>query len=337
MDADGEQFYIRMVDSFTDGRQRVVGILDTSPRRQGKTLGGHSVIGSPVDLGSIVDEYKVHGVSISRVMLAGARGQFLPLLWAKLQAECEAREIQFGSIADQLNLSMTDDPLIDINALQIAGPANVEVDTRPIWRVKRLFDLLFALTAGLVLLPVGIVVAILVLIDSGFPAVFWQERLGRGGAPIYVYKFRTLKSPFDENGNLLGDEARISWLGRFLRATRLDEIPQIFNLLTGEMSVIGPRPLLPHDQPSGISMRLSVRPGITGWAQIHGGKLVGVEEKNALDEWYIRHASLGLDLTILFRTVLIAFKGDKLDDAAVRKAMDEAESLGPKEHMAKQM
>ena len=124
-----------------------------------------------------------------------------------------------------------------------------------------------------------------------------------------IYKFRTLKAPFDSTGHPTTGSRRPSAVGRFLRATRLDELPQLLNVLFGEMSLIGPRPLLPEDQPTNMSIRLSVRPGISGWAQVNGAKLVTKEEKEKLDKWYIRNASLWLDLRIIMMTIKVVLRG----------------------------
>jgi lipopolysaccharide/colanic/teichoic acid biosynthesis glycosyltransferase len=152
-------------------------------------------------------------------------------------------------------------------------------------------------------IPLLLVAGVLVLLDVGPPILFWQERLGWKRRSFLIYKFRTLRAPFDIDGNpvLFGREP--SAIGKFLRVTRIDELPQLLNVLLGDMSLIGPRPLLPQDQPSNTSIRLSVRPGITGWAQVNGAKLVTKEEKEKLDEWYIRNASLRVDLRILMMTL----------------------------------
>ena len=130
-------------------------------------------------------------------------------------------------------------------------------------------------------------------------------------------------------GNPIPDHRRISAFGFILRESHLDELPQLFNVLVGDMSLIGPRPLLPNDQPTDTSQRLSVRPGITGWAQINGGKLVTSEEKGALDEWYIRHISPWLDLRIALLTLRSLFT----DERRSEKAISEAESVQARLHL----
>jgi lipopolysaccharide/colanic/teichoic acid biosynthesis glycosyltransferase len=137
---------------------------------------------------------------------------------------------------------------------------------------------------------------------------FWQERTGWGGRPFLIYKYRTLRAPFDNDGKPAVGDRQPSAIGRFLRATRIDELPQLINVLFGDMSLVGPRPLLPEDQPSNAALRLTVRPGITGWAQVNGGKLVTKEEKEKFDEHYVRNASLWLDVKIGLLTLRILGK-----------------------------
>jgi lipopolysaccharide/colanic/teichoic acid biosynthesis glycosyltransferase len=162
--------------------------------------------------------------------------------------------------------------------------------------------------------------------------LFWQERLGWKGRSFLIYKFRTLKAPFDSDGNPTTTQRAPTAIGRFLRATRIDELPQLLNVLFGDMSLIGPRPLLPEDQPANTSLRLSVRPGITGWAQVHGAKLVSKEEKEELDEWYVRHASIGIDLKIVWRTLLLMSQSRMSSREAAADAeqvLDKAKAADP--------
>ena len=167
---------------------------------------------------------------------------------------------------------------------------------------KRIFDAVASGSSPRSIAPLAVLVALAACVDVGPPIIFWQQRIGRGGERFVLYKFRTYRAPFEANGRPIERDSRLSNLGQFIRRTRLDEIPQLFNILRGDMSLIGPRPLLPIDQPRDPSTRLRVRPGVTGWAQVNGGTLVSPEEKDALDTWYICHASVFLDLRILCRT-----------------------------------
>jgi lipopolysaccharide/colanic/teichoic acid biosynthesis glycosyltransferase len=151
----------------------------------------------------------------------------------------------------------------------------------------------------------------LVLLDVGSPVLFWQQRLGRNGRPFLVYKFRTLQAPFDRNGWPMPEHQRESGIGYLLRKTGLDEVPQLLNVLIGDMALIGPRPLLPHDQPPNPEVRLLVRPGITGWAQVNGAKSLTPTEKDRLDEWYIRNASVWTDLRVVMLTLKYVLAGER--------------------------
>ena len=202
-----------------------------------------------------------------------------------------------------------------------------EITKRPFWKNNKFLNIALATVTMIPVAPVAAVVAILVLIDVGYPVVFWQQRVGRLGRPLHVYKFRTMRAPFDRKGRLIPESERLSRLGRFLRAARLDEIPQLWNIFSGSMSVVGPRPLLPVDQPKTFSLRLQVSPGLTGLAQISGGKLISVEEKAALDEHYVRHLSPFLDLKILLRTVWVMFRGDIRNEEVIAAALAEKRAI----------
>jgi len=187
-------------------------------------------------------------------------------------------------------------------------------------RVKRVFDAVAAAILILWLLPLLAIAAVAVVLDVGSPVLFWQQRVGRGGRELQIYKLRTLRPPYDWRGHRIPEEQRISWIGRLLRQTRMDELPQLLNVLVGDMSLIGPRPLLPQDQPPNSAVRLTVRPGITGWAQVNGGNIISPAEKAALDVWYIRHASLWLDLRIISMTFVSLFRGDRRSENALAQA-----------------
>lgn len=188
------------------------------------------------------------------------------------------------------------------------------------WRMKRAIDLVGAACLAIVLAPLGAVIAALVAIDVGIPVTFWQQRPGALGRPFRMCKFRTMTDAHDGAGMRIPDEQRVTALGRILRRTRLDELPQLYNILRGEMSFVGPRPLLPADQPAQPSARLAVRPGLTGWAQVAGGRTISASDKAALDAWYIANASLALDLRIIIRTAGIVVSGDRVNPTAIRRA-----------------
>ncbi len=176
---------------------------------------------------------------------------------------------------------------------------------------KRLFDLL---TAGLLLVllsPLLAVLALLVRAAHGTPVLFRQQRPGYKGRPFTLYKFRTMTNRTGPDGNLLPDAERLTRLGRFLRAASLDELPELFNVLRGEMSLVGPRPLLMQylERYSPEQMRRhDVHPGVTGWAQVNGRNAITWEQKFALDLWYVDHWSFWLDIKILFLTLWKAIK-----------------------------
>jgi lipopolysaccharide/colanic/teichoic acid biosynthesis glycosyltransferase len=211
-------------------------------------------------------------------------------------------------------------------ARSLTAPLLAPGDIRPqgvYWRLKRIFDVALAGILLAVLSPVIMAVAVIVAVDVGLPVTFWQQRPGRFGQPFRLWKFRSMKAAHDCRGHRISDEQRQSRIGRFMRRTRLDELPQLYNILIGEMSFVGPRPLLQRDQQSDAFARLLARPGLTGWAQINGGNTVTVEDKMALDLWYMRHADIWLDLRIMLETVRIVLHGERANPIAVRMAWKE--------------
>ncbi len=182
-----------------------------------------------------------------------------------------------------------------------------EKDVKPIPLAKRIFDLALAIPALVLASPFLLVISLLVLLAFGPPVIFRQLRPGYRLRPFWIYKFRTKTDTRDENANLLPDDQRLTHLGKLLRATSLDELPELFNVLRGEMSLVGPRPLLiqylERYSPE-QARRHAVLPGITGWAQVNGRNALTWPEKFTLDVWYVDHWSFWLDIRIIFLTIL---------------------------------
>jgi lipopolysaccharide/colanic/teichoic acid biosynthesis glycosyltransferase len=186
---------------------------------------------------------------------------------------------------------------------------------------KRLFDFSISFTALLLLSLLLALIAVQVRRKMGAPVFFRQSRSGLHGKPFQMLKFRTMRDARDADGTLLPDSQRLTAFGRWLRATSLDELPELWNVLRGEMSLVGPRPLLMEYLPlysPEQARRHTVRPGITGWAQVNGRNAISWEEKFKLDVWYVDHQSFWLDMKILFLTVknVIARHGISADGEA---------------------
>ena len=176
--------------------------------------------------------------------------------------------------------------------------------------IKRLLDIILSAMALILLSPVLLIVAILVRTKLGSPVIFTQERPGLNEKIFRLYKFRTMTDAKDENGNLLPDEVRLTPFGKTLRSTSLDELPELINILKGEMSIIGPRPLLVKYLPlynAEQKHRHDVRPGLTGWAQVHGRNLLSWEERFAHDVWYVKNIGFITDLKVIFLTIRCVF------------------------------
>jgi lipopolysaccharide/colanic/teichoic acid biosynthesis glycosyltransferase len=172
--------------------------------------------------------------------------------------------------------------------------------------LKRLFDVLISFALLLVLSPAIMIILFLVSVNMGKPVLFLQMRPGKGGDAFKLLKIRSMKDTFDADDKLLSDAERITPFGRFLRNNSLDELPSLLNVLKGEMSLVGPRPLLMEYLPlysAEQRRRHEIRPGITGWAQINGRNAVSWDEKFKMDVWYVDNRSLWLDLKVLFFTV----------------------------------
>lgn len=182
--------------------------------------------------------------------------------------------------------------------------------------LKRSIDFVCALLLLILLMPLMLAIALAIRLNMGRPVLFRQVRAGYKGRPFIMYKFRTMNNARDSSGRLLPDEQRLTRLGSFLRKWSLDELPELFNVLKGDMSLVGPRPLYVEYMPYYTKeelCRLDVRPGITGWAQVNGRNAISWDQKLALDVWYVKNWSLWLDFKILFLTLLKVIKKEGIN------------------------
>jgi lipopolysaccharide/colanic/teichoic acid biosynthesis glycosyltransferase len=310
--------YLKMLDAFDVDRTNIVAILDTNPKLFGRALLSHPIIGPPSAIVRVVREYKVHGVDITRVLICENRPD-----------EYDNGEREIAEYCDSAGVEQR--YLSDVVGFKFGEPAREDEESpgeRKSQILKRAFDLSASVAIAIAISPVAVLIALGISIDLGWPIMFWQKRLGYQGQPFLIYKFRTLHPPYDQLGNFVEESQRASRFGSFLRRLRLDELPQLWNVFTGDMSFVGPRPLLPIDQPKRSQLRLQMRPGVTGWAQINGGREITPEEKGALDEWYVRNASVWLDIRIILRTVATVLFGDRYRGSHAAEAESaEAESV----------
>lgn len=334
--------YIRSAAEFAPRAVRIAGLLGQKEKFTGSSVHQHTVLGTPEDVSAVVRNLEVHGVFVDSIVVA-KRFETLSdqAQQALLQIEAST-SIRLVFLAETLGFedgvgrrppdtgehapgpqgattsaafSYTDKAIDDLNA-------------RPYWRIKRFIDIAVASVMLVAAAPIMISIALLVLLDIGSPVTFWQQRPGRGGRPIHLYKFRTMGSAHDSKGRRIPDDQRISIIGRFLRRTRLDELPQLFSIISGDMSFVGPRPLLPVDQSPEHAARLLVPPGLTGWAQVNGGREVSAADKAALDVWYVQNASLLLDLRIVLRTIPMVLFGERISPHDIQRAWLELQQQG---------
>ena len=313
------EVYLQCVEALYGSRVSVVGILDDDPSVKRLMLNGKPVIGRPSNLLAAIRRLRNHGVEISRVVLTVPMHELSPAFVAayeKLQAEAEITLDHFEGLFGGA------EPMPQPGRHRVAGstatPASISRDLTPLksgraayLATKRIADFTVALAMILLLSPLYLILAALVAVDLGRPVTFWQERPGRLRRPFRVYKFRTMRDAYDLDGNAVPEATRLSPIGAALRRLRLDELPQLFNILVGNMSFVGPRPLLPVDQPERAETRLSMRPGLTGWAQINGGRDLSIADKGALDRWYVENAGLWVDLRIIVLTMRFVVTGEK--------------------------
>src|SRR5262249_1347838 len=241
--------YIDFLRAYAPGRYRVIGLLDDPPEMVGRSIACIRLLGPITDLLPIVNEFKEHGVCTDRIIVGGDSDSLTKEAMAEITHTCAEYEIELDYVPRLVGLCSLQASVVQNQAEQEES-SRIIFSPSPYFRVKHYVDFCLSLLLVLVLLPVFLMVAAIVLLDVGSPIFFWQRRVGINGQGFHIHKFRTLKPSYDSQGQSFSTVDRVSWAGALLRKFRLDELPQLLNVLVGDMSLIGPRPLLPHDQPS---------------------------------------------------------------------------------------
>jgi lipopolysaccharide/colanic/teichoic acid biosynthesis glycosyltransferase len=313
------ELYLRSVAEFAAGRIVIEGFLASSDALKGRLLRSYEVLGTPNDVGRVTRDLEVRGVDLGQIVVAEPVGRLSREARQALLSFENATDVKVRWLAESLGLDPAKPgPSLPSQAPSVQHDSEHHRNHRPL---KRAIDLVGSAVLLCLVAPLALVVSIVVAIDVGLPIVFWQKRPGRYGRMFKLYKFRTMRPAHEANGMRVPDEHRSSAVGRFLRRSRLDELPQLYNILVGEMSLVGPRPLVRSEQQSfDGSLRLLARPGLTGWAQVNGGTKLSAKDKNALDIWYIQNQSLALDLRIILRTIAFLSGGEHVNIAALSAA-----------------
>lgn len=311
----------------------IAGLLGRSYRQVGRRMQSHRILGLPEDVSEVLKDLEVEGIVVDRIAIA------IPMHKLSDRAREALREIERSTcitlypLVERIGLdvgsglrSRARRDWDSLSELEFSLSELRLLGGRRYFSTKRALDVAGSLVLLGLGLPVIALVGLLVALDVGAPIVFCQRRPGLRGKPFRLYKFRTMVRAHDGDGNRIADEHRSSWIGRTLRRTRLDELPQLYNVLIGDMSFVGPRPLLPVDQRPEFKARLLVRPGITGWAQVEGGRIIEPADKAAMDVWYVQNASLMLDLRVILLTIPMMFHGDRVNAGAIEQAWRD---LGP--------
>jgi lipopolysaccharide/colanic/teichoic acid biosynthesis glycosyltransferase len=323
------EVYLQAITELAPGRIKVAGLVGKTDRHVGRIVATHPVLGVPEDIEAILDGLEVHGVTIDRIVIAStfhalAASEREALLWVErlrgISLQFLAEDLLLGGDAPKAGVANAPPAQFAEQSFAIDPNELKMIAQRRYWTFKRLIDCLGALALLLICSPLMAIATVLVAASVGSPVLFWQQRPGLGGRPFRLYKFRTMRAGHASDGRRLSDKERVSQIGSLMRRLRLDELPQLFNILLGDMCFIGPRPLLPCDQSDAYRARLLVRPGLTGWAQVIGGRDISPEDKAALDVWYVRNASMALDLEIAARTIPIVVLGERISRPLIDRA-----------------
>jgi len=329
--------YLQAAAELMPGRVRIAGLIGCDHRHAGRLVASHPVLGVPEDIEEILNGLDVHGIHADSIVVATLFESLSPEAREALLRVERSRNINLHLLAENLGFAEREFPAPQTRrrqpqhadlSFEISEGELAVLAARPYWRLKRAADCVAALALLIACTPLMLLTALFVAANMGFPVVFWQQRPGLGGKPFRLYKFRTMRAAHSAGGRRLTDGERTTFAGNLLRRLRIDELPQLFNILSGDMSFAGPRPLLPRDQAAAYRARLLVRPGLTGWAQAVGGRDISAEDKAALDVWYVRNASLALDIEIALRTVPIVLFGERVSTTLIERAWSDLRDSG---------
>jgi lipopolysaccharide/colanic/teichoic acid biosynthesis glycosyltransferase len=311
---DGAALFIRLRQLAGQHEFEPVGILCDQVATN-RSIAGVPVLGDLADFDRVVANLRVQGMPPAVIVITRPHHEIGYTAVGGLIEKATALGINTAELPDLMRFKG------DIRD-SLAPPMPATITVYP--KLKRVFDIVVSAGVLIFTFPLLAIAAIAVAVFIQRPVLFVQVRPGLARRPIKLVKFRTMRDPLDVRGNRLTDAERTPFVGHILRRTRLDELPQFWNVLIGNMAIIGPRPLLSIDleaMPDQGESRCRTRPGITGWAQVNGGHQLTPEEKLALDRYYIEHASFQLDARIVWRTVMMMLFGERRDDEAIATAL----------------
>jgi lipopolysaccharide/colanic/teichoic acid biosynthesis glycosyltransferase len=337
------ELFLTCIDTYASKHINVVGLLsETKSSAVGRTAYSIPVLGRSSELADVIRTLEVHGVEVRQVVVTALLSELDADAKAAIAELEQSTTIKVDYMSEILDIASRDggarrmtqmgarDGLLEGDRSTVSSPPlsafhaiSSSGQKATGTTLKRLFDIVLAIILLVSFAPVLVVVAILVALEIGTPVLFWQYRPGLRKRRFKLLKFRTMKAAHDENGRRLPDAERLLRIGKLLRRLRIDELPQLFNVIRGDMSFVGPRPLLPIDQKDAPEQRLLARPGLTGWAQINGGRLISDNDKIALDLWYVKHQGFFLDLRIMALTVPMILFGDRANNRWIETAWKE--------------
>ena len=243
--------YVRFLESHCSGERRIAAILDDNRNLHGRSILGHTIVGDSQEASALLDDFAQHGLDISGVVVCESDRERAFGYRDRLEPLCRSRGLQLELLVEAPGIFGA------IRAVQADPLSPVALSKAGYFQTRRVIEPVVAAVCLVAFLPLFVLTGLLALASVGWPVIFWQRRIGLHGRTIFVYKFKTMRNPIDGNGRRLTLYERQTRIGKFLRATRLDELPQLINIIQGNMAVIGPRPLLPVDQPAEASLPAS--------------------------------------------------------------------------------